>query len=78
MTKRWPTDNQLITVVMVMRATDEGKKKNGRKEEKKKEKRAQRGTLPPPRWANKLIFLTRTVKRNRNEVEAQKKIEHPT
>ena len=33
-----------------------------------------------PRWAQKLIFHTRTVKRNRNEIEAQKKsdFEHPT
>ena len=33
-----------------------------------------------PRWALKLFFLMRTVKRNRNEIEAQKKsdFEHPT
>ena len=59
--------------------------KSQKKREKKvgkKEKRAQRG-LPPemdPRWAQKLIFHIRTVKRNRNEIEAQKKsdFEHPT
>ena len=33
-----------------------------------------------PRWAQKLIFHMRIVKRNRNEIEAQKKtdFEHPT
>ena len=33
-----------------------------------------------PRWAQKLIFHIRIVKRNRNEIEAQKKsdFEHPT
>ena len=33
-----------------------------------------------PRWAQKLIFYKRAVKRNRNEIEAQKKsdFEHPT
>ena len=33
-----------------------------------------------PRWAQKLIFYIRTVKRNRNEIEAKKKsdFEHPT
>ena len=33
-----------------------------------------------PRWAQKLIFHIRTVKRNRDEIEAQKKsdFEHPT
>ena len=32
-----------------------------------------------PRWAQNLIFHIRTVKRNRNEIEAQKKSdsEHP-
>ena len=49
-------------------------KKTGEKKsrKKKKEKRAQRG--------KKMIFHIRTVKRNRNEIEAQKKsdFEHPT
>ena len=33
-----------------------------------------------PRWAQKLIFYIRTVTRNRNEIDAQKKsdFEHPT
>ena len=39
---------------------------NGRKNEEKKDKRAQRGTYHP-RWAPKLIFHIRTVKRNRDE-----------
>ena len=44
-----------------------------RKKRKKQEKRAQRVT-------QKLIFYIRTVKRNRNEIETQKKsdFEHPT
>ena len=47
---------------------------------KKRKKRAQRGQKNHPRWAQKLIFHIRTVKRNRNEMEAQKKsdFEHPT
>ena len=45
-----------------------------KKSRKKKEKRAQRGTNP--RWApKKIIFHIRTVKRNRNEIEARKKIQ---
>ena len=46
----------------------------------KKEKRAQGGTTYHKRWAQKLIFHIRTVKRNRNEIEARKKsdFEHPT
>ena len=47
-------------------------KKTGEKKVGKKEKRAQRGTYHP-RWAQKLIFHIRTVKRNRNEIEARKK-----
>ena len=45
---------------------------------KKKEKDGPRGHHP--RWAQKLIFHIRTVKRNRNEIEARKKsdFEHPT
>ena len=56
-------------------------KKNGRKKKlEKKEKRAPRGVQYTPRWAQKLIFHMRTVKRSRNEIEAQKKsdFEHPT
>ena len=49
------------------------RQKNGRKKSrKKKEKRAQRGLPYHPRWVQKLIFHIRTVKRNRNEIEAQK------
>ena len=46
-------------------------KKTAEKKKEKKEKRAQRGYAP--RWAQQLIFHIRTVKRNRNEIEAQKK-----
>ena len=54
-------------------------KKNGRKKKwEKKEKRAQRGTTRD--GPKKLFFHIRTVKRNRNEIEARKKsdFEHPT
>ena len=57
------------------------KKKDKKREEKKVGKK---GKADPkgydPRWAPKLIFHIRTVKRNRNEIEAQKKsdFEHPT
>ena len=55
--------------------------KHWRKKRGKKGKEGPKG-LPPchPRWAQKLIFHIRTVKRNRNEIEAQKKsdFEHPT
>ena len=40
------------------------KKKKRKKRGKEKEKRPQRGASP--RWAQKLIFYKRTVKRNRN------------
>ena len=60
-----PNGNQLIT-------TGKARKKREKKKGGKKEKRAQWGT--PPRWAQELIFYIRTVKRNRNEIEAQKKI----
>ena len=56
-------------------------KKRQKKVGKKKEKRAQSCIFYyTPRWAQKLIFHIRTVKRNRNEIEAQKKsdFEHPT
>ena len=59
-------------------------KENDKKREKKKvgkkgKEGPKRGTHHP-RWAKKLIFHIRTVKRNRNEIEAQKKsdFEHPT
>ena len=54
-------------------------KKTGEKKLEKKKKRAQRCTYHP-RWAQKLIFHIRIVKRNRNEIEARKKsdFEHPT
>ena len=56
------------------------RKKTGEKKKKeKKEKRAQRGTTRD--GPKKLIFHRRTaVKRNRNEIDAQKKshFEHPT
>ena len=41
-------------------------KKNKKREKKKEEKKEKR--------AHKLIFYIRTVKRNRNEIEAQKRI----
>ena len=44
---------------------------------RKKRKEGSKGYHP--RWAQKLIFHIRTVKRNRNEIEAQKSdFEHPT
>ena len=58
----------------------EKRQKNGRKKKGgKKENMAQLGVYPP-RWAPKLIFHIRIVKRNRNEIEAQKKsdFEHTT
>ena len=48
-------------------------KKSKKKREKKvgkKGKEGPKGYLP--RWAAKLIFHVRTVKRNRNEIEAKK------
>ena len=53
--------------------------KNGKKRVGKKGKEGPKGYTP--RWAQKFFFLLqRTVKRNRNEIEAQKKsdFEHPT
>ena len=60
-----------------MKSRKKGKKKREKKKNGKKEKRAQRGTT---RDGPKKIFHIRTVKRNRNEIEAQKKsdFEHPT
>ena len=56
----------------------EKRQKTGEKKVGKKGKEGSKGYHP--RWAQKLIFHTRTVKRNRNEIEAQKKsdFEHPT
>ena len=54
------------------------KMKKSRKKDKKREKKkvGKKGKEDPkgyhPRWAQKLIFHIRTVKRNRNEIEAQK------
>ena len=47
------------------------KEKRRKKKELKIRKRGPKGV--PPRRAQKLIFYMRTVKRNRNEIEAQKK-----
>ena len=62
----------------------QNKKKREKKSRKKKEKMAHRGTArdgpkieflkTPPRRTQKLNFYIRTVTRNRNEIEAQKKI----
>ena len=46
------------------------KKKQEKKKDEKKEKEGPKGY--PPRRAQKLIFYTRIVKRNQNEIEAQK------
>ena len=56
------------------------KTKNGRKKGKEGPKGLLTTLFYRPRWAQKLIFHMRTVKRNRNEIEAQKKsdFEHPT
>ena len=53
--------------------------KTGEKKVGKKGKEGPKG-YHPTRWAQKLIFHLRTVKRNRNEIEALKKLdlEHPT
>ena len=59
---------------MIKNENVKSKKKDKKREKKKvgkKEKRAQRGYHP--RWAQKLIFHVRAVKRNRDEIEAQKK-----
>ena len=64
---------------MKSKKQEERQKKTGeKKKEDKKEKRPKGVYLP--RWAQKLIFHIRIVKRNRNEIEAQKKsdFEHPT
>ena len=46
------------------------KKKGKDRHENKKRKRGPKGV--PPETAQKLIFYIRTVKRNRNEIEAKK------
>ena len=55
-------------------------KEKDKKREKKKVGRKEGPKGYHPRWAQKLIFHVRTVKRNRNEIEVQKKtdFEHPT
>ena len=50
----------------------EKSQKTGEKKVGKKGKEGPKGYHP--RWAQKLIFHLRIVKRNRNEIEAQKKI----
>ena len=50
----------------------EKKPKRKRRRKKKKEKRPQRGGGYLPETGRKVEFLTRNVKRNRNEIEAQK------
>ena len=57
------------------------KKQENKTTEKKSRKKRKRGPKGDhPRCAQKLIFHIRIVKRNRNEIEAQKKsdFEHPT
>ena len=46
-------------------------RQNTGEKSRKKAKEGPKGTYHP-RWAQKLIFHIRTVKRNRNEIEAQK------
>ena len=52
------------------------RKMKNKKQEKDKKTGGKKGKEGPkkyhPRWAQKLIFNIRTVKRNRNEIEAQK------
>ena len=47
--------------------------KNKKREEKVGKRRKEGPKGYHPRWAPKLIFHIRTLKRNRNEIEAQKK-----
>ena len=57
------------------------KKKDKKREKKKVGKKGKEGPKGyHPRWAQKLIFHRRTVKRYRNAIEAQKRsdFEHPT
>ena len=57
----------------------EKRQKTGEEKSREKRKRRPKG-VPHPRWAKKLIFHLRTVRRNRNEIEAEQKsdLEHPT
>ena len=62
----------------IKKCRNEQKKRKNKKQEKnkKREKKVgKKGKEGPkgyhPRWAQKLIFHKRTVKRNRNEIEAQ-------
>ena len=54
-------------------------RKKTKKREKNEEKKAKEPKEVPPETGRKMIFF-RTVKRNHNEIEAQKKsdFEHPT
>ena len=52
----------------------EKRQKTGEKKSRKKRKRGPKGVFfYHARWAQKLIFHIRIVKRNRNEIEARKK-----
>ena len=67
-----------------MRKENEKMEKSKNEEMNKKKKLQKKGKDGPkgyhPRWAHKFIFHIRTVKINRNEIDAQKKsdFEHPT
>ena len=68
-----------------MKKNEQKMRKNEKKKrQKKREKGGKKGKEGPkgyhPRWAQKLIFHIRIVKRNRNEIDAQKRsdFEHPT
>ena len=66
---------------MIKNENIKSKKKDKKREKKKVGKKGKEGPKGyHPRWAQKLIFHIRTVKRNRNEIEARKKsdFEHPT
>ena len=56
------------------------KKKKKKKTRGKKRKKGTKGYYTLPRRNQKLIFYMRIVKKNRNEIETQKKsdFEHPT
>ena len=66
---------------MIKNENIKSKQKDKKREKKKVGKKVKEGPKGnTPRRAQKLIFHMRTVKRNRNEIEAQKKsdFEHPT
>ena len=61
---------------MIKNENIKSKKKDKKREKKKVGKKGKEGPKGGgvfPRWAQKLIFHIRTVKRNRNEIEARKK-----